>query len=174
MKRLLASERENEAKRDADPNGYRIPYVWLEMLSHMSFMVLAIIWGLSNITYLRVLNTAWFYCWQVMVPAATVSTLFILGRPTYEVYNLKNSWRPLFGWIWTIVLGSAGAIVGAVFIILKIVFVATSDVSDPTTIRASHVAPFVVLIAFCAALVVIDIIFVFTCVRLWLKKPHSD
>jgi hypothetical protein len=174
MKRLIAAEREYEAKRDADPNGYRIPYGWLEMLSHLSYVVLAIIWGVSTISYLKVLDVGWWYCWQVLVPSITVSTLFILGKPLYEVHNIKHSWRPILGFLWTLLFSVAGAVVGVTFIILKIVFVANSDPSDPTTIRATHVGGFAVLICFCCALVVLDVIVSVLVVKLWLRKPHSD
>lgn len=174
MKRLLASEREAEAKRDADPDGYRIPYAALEMLSHLSYTLLAIIWGLSNVSYLKQLDVAWWYCWQVLVPALSVSTLFCLGRPLYEIYNIKHSLRPLLAWIWTAALSLSGIVVGVTFMIIKIVFVANSDPSDADSIRSSRVATFVVLMGFCAALVLVDVLLLFIVVKIWLRKPHTD
>lgn len=170
LKTVISTQTGKSASRQGK-HAQSISYVWLEMYSRLSYVILAVIWGLSAISYLEVLDIPIWYCWQVLVPGPAISTLFMLGTPNYARHTPQHPWRPLLSLVYVGLMALAGVVVGMVFIILKIVKVANMA-PVPGTIRGGHVVVFVVLVCFCFALVVMDGLFIWTVARLWFKRPQ--
>lgn len=164
------------ARRKAEEADHRVPYVWLEMYSWVGLITLAVIFGMSSLSYFRVLNIGLWYCIPMLTVGFSVSMNFFLGRPTlYAEGNRSN--RPLFAMIYTGVMALGSMIAGLIFIILNVVYVASSPKcmsEDPATICGGHVSVFVIFTCFCAVLIIDFGFLIWTLIKIWSARPKRQ
>lgn len=143
----------------ASPDGWKAPYVWLQIFAFLEYLLLGCIITLGAVHYLRVLDVGYWYGPQVMAPTFTLVTAFLLGDAPFTRAAIGSTrW-----WVGTVVsfvcmLAMVGA--GIAFMVIQGVYVGTSaDCSSliATSICASssRKAAFGFVMAIAAVLVVL-------------------
>jgi len=164
------------ARRKAEEADSRVPYVWLEIYSWTALVLFAVIFGMSSLDYFEVLNIGAWYSIQLLAVGFSVSMNFFLGRPTLYAEGHRTN-RPLFALVYTGMMAVGSISAGLVFIILNVIYVASSAScvsSDPATICGGHVAAFVILTCFCAALIAVFCLLIWTLIKVWSERPKRQ
>ena len=149
-----------ESRQNLD-NPWSNYFLWLEAYSWLYYVVLAVILSFSSISYLQNFWIGVWFAAQMLFPVSFVSVIFFAG-PGVDMLKLQRT-RYWYHAIYALVTGGLSIAACVAFMVLKIVYVASSECrADASSVCQGHLATFVFLMVLVAILVLIAALAVVT------------
>jgi hypothetical protein len=147
-------------------------YLWLEIYAGLYILMLAVLWGLSSITYLTHLRIGAWFAPQLPFPASFISNVFFVGPPPQTLYHLqkKRFWVHLvFASVW----GGLCICANIAFIVVQIVYATSASCqADPSSV-CQHISTLVVVLCLSGLLILCAGFAIFTIVASLNSAHHK-